>query len=41
MPAGKVFIDTNVILYMHDSRNRAKEAAAMKAHNADQKLLKR
>ncbi len=29
MPAGKVFIDTNVILYMHDARNREKEAAAI------------
>ncbi len=29
MPASKVFIDTNVILYMHDNRNRAKEAAAI------------
>ena len=29
MPAGKVFIDTNVILYAHDSRNRSKEVAAI------------
>lgn len=29
MPAGKVFIDTNVFLYLHDGRDRAKEAAAI------------
>jgi predicted nucleic acid-binding protein len=29
MPADKVFIDTNVILYLHDARNNEKKAVAI------------
>jgi predicted nucleic acid-binding protein len=29
MPADKVFIDTNVILYLHDARNKEKKAVAV------------